>query len=303
MEAIMTNPRYTFNKIIESQKPKESKEQLEKENRMRMIRQPVLVAKDIDPLEDYYRYASRCRKGRFHGPYAYGTEKRIKYIVEEIKYRVKICKKEMFEIGGLLTEAKQIVGHGKFKQFIEDNFDFSYETANNFMNVYKTCLASPQIVTSLKASVLYQIAAPGFPADLRQYIFEHVDDVYTWKDTPVKLEEITNQDIKELLKKYKAGEIDNESEEIKKIFEENKKISQFGFVIDQLELCLRSLEKYKDNISTAKGEFTLTGGYLGSEYKGQDPIVGRKIHEVCEAIESFIEKLTFLMGDLEKVAK
>jgi hypothetical protein len=296
----MTDPINKSKKSVEAQDLKEAKEQTS--FNLKQIRHPVLIADNFDPLSDYYKSATLCRLDRFHGSYAYGAEERMGQIIKEIKYRVKICKKEIFEIGALLTEAKQIVGHGKFKPWIEDNFDFSYETANNFMNVYKTCLANPNLVTSLKASVLYQIASPGFPTDLRQYIFEHVDDVYTWKDTPVKLEEITNNDLRELLMKYKAGELDTDSNEIRKLIEQHKKISQFGYVLDQLELCLRVLEKYRDNISTVKTGYKYCG-YFSTMNTGQNTEVGNKIFKICKEMDDFIEKLTLLMGDLEKMAE
>src|SRR4030042_185321 len=117
-----------------------------------------------------YSDAHHMRLCRVHGDFEYGNEDRLGRIVKEVKHRVLICKKEIFNIGELLVEAKKIVGHGNFKKWIADTFDFSYETANNFMNVYNACLANPSLVGTIKASVLYQISSPGFPPDLREHL-------------------------------------------------------------------------------------------------------------------------------------
>jgi Protein of unknown function (DUF3102) len=91
------------------------------------------------------------------------SDKQLPLIVEEIQARVGSAKRQIFEIGRLLTEAKAIVGHGEFKDWIKGKFDFSYSTANNFMNVYRYCLESPALVHSIRAAVLYKVASPKFP--------------------------------------------------------------------------------------------------------------------------------------------
>ena len=156
--------------------------------------------------QDYDR-ATYLRLVRIHS-YPYGHEARLPDIVEEIYYRVRITKKEIFNIGELLVEAKQIVGHGNFKKWIADYFDFSYETAKNFMNVYAACLAEPDVVTTMKASVLYRISAPGFPEDLREYIFEQGD--------------ISLSRVDDFWRKDKTGELDLESEEVRKTSDGDK---------------------------------------------------------------------------------
>ena len=79
------------------------------------------------------------------------SDKQLPHIADEIRARVRNIKRQMFEIGQLLTEAKTFLEHGKFKKWIKDNFDISYPTANNFMNVHLYCLEYPQLVQSIKS--------------------------------------------------------------------------------------------------------------------------------------------------------
>ena len=78
------------------------------------------------------------RKQYFNDP---KDKNQLPLIVNEINARVLRGKREIYEIGRLLTKAKSLVGHGKFKKWVKDNVkEFGYQTANNFMNVYRYCL-------------------------------------------------------------------------------------------------------------------------------------------------------------------
>lgn len=296
----MTQISMKEKELRKGEKRQETKQRHEEERNLAALRSPTLEAEKSHTLKRDYESVHRLRMQRIHANYEYGNEKRLDRIVQEVRHRIRICKKEIYEIGCLLVEAKVIIGHGPFQQWIRDTFDFSYETAVNFMNVYKACLAVPALVTTMKASVLYQIAAPGFPADLRECIFEHRDVVFDYLDfQPKRLEDIRNEDVKELLRRYKAGELDLESDGVKQFFENNKKIVQYEYLYDQIELCLRALEKSKHNISSVGGFFKIAG-YDSGISQGQDPEVGQKISEICNTIGEFITKLTRLMGDIDK---
>ena len=50
-------------------------------------------------------------------------------IADEIRLKVGSIKRNIYDIGKLLTKAKKITDHGKFKEWIKENFEFSYQTA------------------------------------------------------------------------------------------------------------------------------------------------------------------------------
>jgi hypothetical protein len=73
----------------------------------------TLMIEELDSKMEY-DLVTRMRLRRIHRPYEYGNGARLDAIVQEIKLRVRITKKEIYHIGELLTEAKEIVGHGHF---------------------------------------------------------------------------------------------------------------------------------------------------------------------------------------------
>jgi hypothetical protein len=128
-------------------------------------------------------------------------------IRDEIVLRTKNVKQETYWIGRALTDGKKLLDHGEFQPWIEKNFDFKSSTAHNIMKVYLACIDRPELVQSFQSSVLYQIAAPKFPEDLREHLFEHGDD----------LKKIDNKTIIHLLKDYKAGKIDRKDPDIRNL--------------------------------------------------------------------------------------
>jgi len=65
--------------------------------------------------------------------------------------------------------------HGSFKEWINDNFDFGYNTANNMMHVYVCCAGNPDAASKIQPSTLYKIARKDFPDRLRQFILDNAD--------------------------------------------------------------------------------------------------------------------------------
>lgn len=75
--------------------------------------------------------------------------------------------KSAIEIGKRLTEAKELVQHGQWGQWLKDNVDYSQSTANNFMRV-----ASEYAESSLERlgpiSYTQAVALLSLPADERE---------------------------------------------------------------------------------------------------------------------------------------
>ncbi len=106
-------------------------------------------------------------------------EEHLDSITEELQARCKGFKYQIYEMGKLLCETKKILPHGKFQPWINDNFEFCYRTAVNFMKVYQVCMGHPEVVKYFNPSCVYIICRTGFPPDLRQALFNgaksHVD--------------------------------------------------------------------------------------------------------------------------------
>jgi len=158
-------------------------------------------------------------------------------IKEEILQINNNMKTNIYKIGELLVRAKNILEHGGFKTWVKDNFEFSFQQAHNFMNVYSNCLGNPEIVHTISSSILYLITSPHFPSDLREHIFENGKN----------MKKIKGKEFQEVYEKFKRGEIGLESQEIKKLFKQNKKNAvnrAYKKEIDDHIIKLRKLKKY-----------------------------------------------------------
>lgn len=209
------------------------------------------------------------------------SDKQLPLIVDEIRARVGSTKRQAFEIGRLLTKAKAIVGHGKFKDWIKNQkFDFGYQTANNFMNVYRYCLENPALVQSIKASVLYRIASPKFPEDLRRHLFKHAN----------ALEKITNDEIKDLCGRFKDKELDLDSPEIKGLIKYRQEQDQYLAYTAELNEVIGKLEILGKTVVKLSSEITwpiLTG----KERTAMTKVQAQKVEDLIKDINGQVDNL------------
>lgn len=186
-----------------------------------------------------YSDAESCEWNRAFELPSLSPENQLDRLKGEIAVRIKITKNEIFKIGELLISAKKICQQEgiKFQEWISNNLDFSYETANNFMNVYKQCLGVRSIAMNLSPSILYQISAPSFPDELRKYLFDSE-----------QLNEITNGRLKEITRKYKEGGFEAIQDDIEELNRGLLIQKQSLHTLDMVENALRTLEALKEKI-------------------------------------------------------
>lgn|GEM_PF-6505730 len=163
---------------------------------------------------------------------------RITEIKNEILASTKRDKMEVYRKGELLVEAKILVGHGNFKPFVEENFEFSYQTANNMMNVYKCCMGNPDIVKTIETSLLYMIASPDFPEDLRKYIFQNKED----------LKKVENKKLRDIYKRFKKRKLDLGDDEIKNLFKQK--------YTEEIDAKIDEIDNFKASVISRVNKFT-----------------------------------------------
>jgi hypothetical protein len=82
------------------------------------------------------------------------------------------------EIGRRLSEAKKIVGRGRWVPWLEKEFDWTDRTATNFIRVYEM-VAKRNFENfsklSLPISSLYLLAAPGTPDAVRNTMLKQAE--------------------------------------------------------------------------------------------------------------------------------
>jgi hypothetical protein len=161
------------------------------------------------------------------------TARYLDSIKEEIYIRSRALAHQIFEIGKLLVDAKDLLPHGSFDSWIEKNFHFSKRTALNFRRVYTVCMGQPELVEFFKPSILYHLCAPGFPRDLRKVIFDNVTGVY----------DINQKKLLEVAIKYNKGEIKVDSPEVQSLLKKQKD----GKYYERLRALLKGLRKVLEN--------------------------------------------------------
>ena len=116
----------------------------------------------------------------------------------EIRKRLRRSAQDVWEIGQRLADVRSRLKRGQFLAWLKVEFGWSQRTAYNFINVYETFgdrfakLANLDIATS----VLYQIASPSVPEELRTQVLR----------SAAAGEKVTNKAIKSAIKQSKQPE-------------------------------------------------------------------------------------------------
>jgi hypothetical protein len=118
-------------------------------------------------------------------------------IETEVQSRLMYIKRDVYEIGKLLSVAKGIVSHGEFEKWIEKTFgdDLPYSTANYCMRVYMTFEDKPSLVTRIPSKYLLMVTQKSFPDQIVQLL----------KDNPDMISPHNLSQVKTLYEDYKKG--------------------------------------------------------------------------------------------------
>ena len=111
----------------------------------------------------------------------------------EIRERLRRSAQDVWEIGQKLSDVRSRLKYGQFLTWIKAEFGWSQRTAYNFINVYETFgdrfanLAKVNIATSL----LYQLASPSVPEELREQILRAAEqgDTVTAKELQATIQQ------------------------------------------------------------------------------------------------------------------
>ena len=96
----------------------------------------------------------------------------------EIKDLMRLTAENIISIGQKLTLVKSQLGHGSFQKWLRTEFEWSEQTARQFMQVYRwsSTIENKNLVFSeLGTSALYLLAAPSTPPEAREEILGLVD--------------------------------------------------------------------------------------------------------------------------------
>lgn len=143
-------------------------------------------------------------------------DKRVQYlnlIVDEIRLRTSVASEQIFYIGQLLHEAKQLLAHGNYENWIERHLEnISISTAHNCRRVYETFALSPSSIQKLPKSILYFLSSNECDEQLREAYLnaEEVDSSVTLKE------------LKTISVKMSKGDLTIESPEVLSVVHEEQ---------------------------------------------------------------------------------
>jgi phage pi2 protein 07 len=128
----------------------------------------------------------------------------------EIKFYLNQTAQNILEVGKRLTQAKAMVQHGEWQNWLKDNFNLSKSTANNFMRCAER-FSNFQTSGNLNPSQMVEMLS--LPAgEEEKFIAEKAAE-----GTPV--EDMTVKKLREEVAKYKAN-CDAEKAKVENLFEE-----------------------------------------------------------------------------------
>jgi hypothetical protein len=100
------------------------------------------------------------------------TRSVIKQKTSEIKKLIRRSAQDIIDIGQMLTEVKEHIGHGSFRAWLQAEFNWSVATANRFMQVAEKFKCLNLIHLDIATSALYLLARPSTPEEAHQEALE-----------------------------------------------------------------------------------------------------------------------------------
>jgi hypothetical protein len=108
-----------------------------------------------------------------NAPLDAATVKALERHAEAIKLLVRRAGRDIIEIGHRLTKAQEIAGHGNWLRWLDQEFNWSEQTARNYMRVHELASIHNAVVDlDLPLRSLYLLAAPSTPEAARQDVIE-----------------------------------------------------------------------------------------------------------------------------------
>lgn len=120
------------------------------------------------PEEDSFKYTLLDER----------TRTIIRQHAAEIKNLMRLTAENIIDIGKRLTEVKERLEYGSFESWLKTEFEWSEQTARQFMQVYRwseTIENKNFVFSQLATSALYLLAAPSTPPEARAEVLSIVD--------------------------------------------------------------------------------------------------------------------------------
>ena len=105
---------------------------------------------------------------------------------DRIRSRMAKTVQNIFEIGRDLVDVKNKLDHGVFQHWVQSELGISSRTAQNFMNAADRLGSKSEIISHLPLTVVYALAAPSMPDDVRDALLKLAENGDLITETMVK---------------------------------------------------------------------------------------------------------------------
>jgi len=141
------------------------------------------------------------------------TRRFVQERAERIHNLARMTAASIVQIGQYLSECKERLGHGKFLEWIEREFAWTYKSAERFMHVHEHLKLDKLSNLQIDVSALYLIAAPSTPDPVR------VQAVIRAQDG----EHVTHMGARELVRRFQeTGELPEVKTSLAEILEQRR---------------------------------------------------------------------------------
>lgn len=210
--------------------------------------QLALKNRRSEPGFDFLSEAIRLRTERERTLSTTEFDDYMDSVKKEIEIRAISIRYQVFEIGKLIFNVKQLMARygfrGEFGKWLDD-FPISRSTALNCYRVYMTCMSCPDAVQFFSPSTLYVMTEPKFPPELRAYMMEDRTDPFHRKLS----------ELKELVARYEAGEIEYDGPEMRAFAGNTRTYDVAETVIRELRKVQASLGGHKSTLESLNTEY------------------------------------------------
>lgn len=199
------------------------------------------------------------------------------------------------EIGKRLTEAKEVVGHGNWTEWLSKSVDYSQRTAQNLMKIYeefglKMLIDNPEKSNAkVIANLGYTQALAMLKLDFEErevFLEEHDVENMTTKDLEAAIKE--KNDIleeKKALEKRVNDLTKEQSERTLEISDQAEEIGTQNGKIRELEQKIEDIERINEELELAKGD----AGTDAEQVKGLENDL-KKAQSEIEKLQKELEK-------------
>lgn len=169
-------------------------------------------------------------------------QKSLAELKVEIKFHLGQMAGHAIEIGNLLIQAKEQVGHGNFGKWLEDNFNLTQQSANRFMRVAERFGKLNIDVQFQSTQLITMLALPE--GEEEKFIAEKKAE-----NNPV--EEMTVKKLRDEVAKYKA-DYEQKKSEVENLFHDNENLKSEKKSLQEQLQNQKPIEKLPDDYEPMK---------------------------------------------------